>query len=187
VTVVLHDDLNKRMRLGIHWPGRPAPPSPPPRAAPTIRSELFDQLAGIHESAHAVWNHIKREPIHSAEIEGRGIGGGEFKATPTAGTIELRDDDDARTRAALDLRLAGELLDRGTREAWLAQLPGFVVTLFAQRKYGARGPHYDASCRHDVAVVDRILAVMERDRQSEAGCAIASIARPRNSLIGIGP
>jgi hypothetical protein len=88
---MLHDDLAKRLRLGVHWPGRPAPLKTVPRAAPTIRSELFDQLAAVHESAHCVWNHIKREPIHSVEIEGRGIGGGEFKATPTSGSIELRD------------------------------------------------------------------------------------------------
>jgi hypothetical protein len=71
----------------------PRPWSPPvPRAVPTIRSELFDQLAGIHESAHCVWNWVRREPVYSVEIEGRGMGGGEFKSTPTSGTIELRDD-----------------------------------------------------------------------------------------------
>jgi hypothetical protein len=161
---MLHDDINRRLQAGIHWPGfSPAPPSPPPRAEPIIRSELFDQLAAVHESAHCTWNWVHREPIHSVEIEGRGIGGGEFKATPTSGTIELGDNDDARTRAALDLRLAGKLLDPGTRESWLARLPGFVVTLFAQRKYGARGPHYDASCRHDVEVVDRVINVVTED------------------------
>jgi hypothetical protein len=154
---MLHADIARR--LGY----RPLPPQPVPREALLIRSSLFDQLAGIHESAHCTWNYVKREPIHSVEIEGRGNGGGEFKATLTSGTIELRDDDDVQTRAKLDLRIAGALLDPGTRESWLARLPGFIVPLFAQRRYGAHGPLYDDVCGHDIAVVDRILGVMTRD------------------------
>jgi hypothetical protein len=88
---VLHADI--AYRLGY----RPLPPVPVvPREAPTIRSELFDQLAGIHESAHCVWNWVRRDPVYSVEIEGRGLGGGEFKATPTSGTVQLRDHDDCK-------------------------------------------------------------------------------------------
>jgi hypothetical protein len=162
---MLHDDINQRLRLGLRWPGR-AEASPPPVAPPheaTIRSSLFDELAAYHESAHCVFNWMRREPVHSVEIEGQGIGGGEFKSTPTSGAMAPREDDDVQTRAALDLRIAGALLDPGTRESWLARLPGFIVPLFAQRKFGAVGKFYDDVCGSDVLIVDRILAVMERD------------------------
>jgi hypothetical protein len=156
---MLLNDIQLRLNPPRPW----SPPPPVPRAAPTIRSELFDQLAGIHEASHCVFNWMRREPVYSVEIEGRGNGGGEFKSTPTSGTIELRDDDDVQTRAKQDLRIAGALLDPGTRESWLARLPGFIAPLFAQWRYGARGPLYDDVCGHDIEVVDRILAVMERD------------------------
>jgi hypothetical protein len=61
------------------------------------------------------------------------------------------------------LRIAGALLDPGTRECWLRKLPGFLTPLYAQRKFGAVAKTYDDNCRHDIEVVDRILAVMERD------------------------
>jgi hypothetical protein len=140
------------------------PPEPVPREAPTIRSSLFDELAGIHESAHCVWNHVRREPVYSVEVGREGIGGGEFKATPTSGTMAPREDDDVQTRAALDLRIAGALIDPATRESWLARLPGFIVPLYAQTKFGAVGKFYDDVCGSDVLIVDRILSVMERDQ-----------------------
>jgi hypothetical protein len=45
----------------------------------------------------------------------------------------------------------------------VGEAAGFIVPLFAQRRYGACNPHYDASCRHDIAVVDRIIGVMTED------------------------
>jgi hypothetical protein len=158
---MLHDDLARFWKTGIYAPDYCKAPSPPvPRAAPLIRSSLFDELAAYHESGHCVWNHVRREPIHSVMIEGEGLGGGEFKATPTSGTIELRDDDDALTRATVDLKIAGALLDPGTRESWLARLPGFIVPLFAQRRFGAVAKTFDDNCGHDIEVVNRIINVM---------------------------
>jgi hypothetical protein len=143
---------------------RAAAPEPPPiEPEPFQRLEMFDVVASIHESAHACWNYLRGEPVHSVEITKQGRGGGEFKATPDSGTVELSEDDDLETRVRQDGRILGAILDPATCAQWLRQLPGFVVSRHAQRRFGAKGEFYDRLCGHDGLVVERIINLMVAD------------------------
>jgi hypothetical protein len=134
--------------------------APPIEPEPFRRLEMFDVVAAYHEAAHAAWNLFHHEPIHSVEINKQGRGGGEFRATPQSGTVELSESDDQQTRLRQDGRILGAILDPATRAAWLKQLPGFAVGRHAQRRFGAKGEFYDRLCEHDDLVVDRVINLM---------------------------
>ena len=66
----------------------------------------------------------------------------------------------------------GRDLDEGTRRVWLHGLVLFAVSKFAQCRFGARAPFYDAACESDDRTIDRVIGVMtkspERARQYRA-------------------
>jgi ATP-dependent Zn protease len=156
---MLHDDIDKILKRG-RW--APQPPQPPIEPKP-FRCEMFDVVASVHEAAHCLWNYVHHEPVHTVEINKQGRGGGEFKATPDSGTVELSEDDDLETRVRQDGRILGAILDPATRAAWLKQLPGFVVSRHAQRRFGAKGEFYDRLCSHDDLIVERVINLMVAD------------------------
>jgi hypothetical protein len=154
---VLHDDIARNLKRGIYAP------QPPPIAPEPFRCEMFDVLASIHEAAHCLWNYVNHEPIYTVGINKQGLGGGEFKAAPQSGTVELSESDDQQTRLRQDGRILGAILDPATRAAWLKQLPGFVVSRHAQHRFGAKGEFYDDVCAHDDLVVSRVIDLMTSD------------------------
>jgi hypothetical protein len=158
---MLHDDIDRVLRRGIYAHQPPQPPRIEPE--PFRRLEMFDRVAAIHESGHCCWNYFNNEPVHTVEINKRGLGGGEFKATPDSGTVELSEDDDQQTRLRQDGRILGAILDPATRAAWLKQLPGFAVGRHAQRRFGAKGEFYDRLCGHDDEVISRIITFSTSD------------------------
>jgi hypothetical protein len=135
-------------------------PIDPPRTHASIRCELLDHLASIHEAAHTTWAYFNRQPIHDVRINGEGFGGGEFRHSERS-TVELSDGSDSKQRAREDL-MTGALLDEGTRRVWLHGLVLFAVSKSAQRRFGARDPFYDAACEDDDRVIDRVIGVMTK-------------------------
>src|SRR5262249_24769057 len=135
---MLHDDIAKRLRIGIYRPGYLAsPPSPPPRERGRQPGGLLDELAGVHEAAHATFSFINHK-IYDVSVERGGHGGGEFRSVPNA-----------RDAATDPKEAAGELigmmvaaLDPATARAWLNKLIGTACGRAAQRRYGARHPSY---------------------------------------------
>jgi hypothetical protein len=158
---MLHDDIDRILKRGFY---APQPPQPPPiEPEPFRRLEMYDVVASIHESAHCVWNWVHHEPVHSVEITKQGRGGGEFRATPQSGTVELSEGDDQQTRLRQDGRILGAIADSATRAAWIKQLPGFAVGRHAQRRFGAKTKLFDDLCAHDDLVVARIINLATPD------------------------
>jgi hypothetical protein len=153
-----HDDLDRIFRRGFYAP----PPQPPIEPAPFRRLEMFDVVASIHESAHAAWNYIHSEPIHSVEIVKEGAGGGEFRALPNS-RVELSDGSDARQRASEDAPIVAALADSATRRAWIKHLPAFAVGRHAQHRFGAKQKMFDDACSHDYEIISRIINLATSD------------------------
>jgi hypothetical protein len=45
----------------------------------SLRCELLDHVAAVHEASHVVWAHVHHRPILDVRIDGQGAGGGEFR------------------------------------------------------------------------------------------------------------
>jgi hypothetical protein len=158
---MLLNDIARRLNPHLEWNAPPRQPRP----APEFRCEMFDLIAAHHEAGHACWNFFHGTPIYDVQINGEGLGGGEFRATPGP-KVELSDGNDVKQRAKEDLRIMAALVDENTREEWLRHLPGFACPKYAQHLFGARGAFYDAVCEHDYLVIDRVLNAITRDPET---------------------
>ena len=124
---MLLNDIARSLNPHLEWNAPPRQPRP----APEFRCEMFDVIAAHHEAAHACWNFFHGTPIYDVQINGEGLGGGEFRATPGP-KVELSDGSDIKQRATEDLRIMAALVDENTREEWLRHLPGFACPKYAQ-------------------------------------------------------
>src|SRR5262249_42567540 len=79
----LGDRIEKLVRDGVLVPidhDNPAGSSSSEKQS--IRCGLLDLLAAHHEASHVLWNYVNEKPIHDVRINGKGFGGGEFRAIP---------------------------------------------------------------------------------------------------------
>ena len=158
---MLLNDIARRLRPLPAY--QPAPEQFRPQL---VRCEMFDVIAAHHEAAHACWNVFHGTPVYDVQINGEGLGGGEFRSTPGP-KIELSDGSDVKQRAKEDLRIMAALVDEATRKEWLKELPGFACPKYAQHLFGARSAFYDALCEHDYRIVDRVLNAITRDPETK--------------------
>src|SRR5262245_8180103 len=68
-------------------PSDPYYPRHEPQPQQSIRNSLFDEAAGVHEAAHAVFAYYNNQQIHDISIHGQGLGGGEFRNVPHASDL----------------------------------------------------------------------------------------------------
>src|SRR5262245_54583021 len=169
---MLQDDINRILGHGPVFPKPRELWNPEPE--PDIRCDLLDHLAAIHESAHCAYAYFTGAPVHDVAIDGRGLGGGEFRHTD-APPIELvaDDDDDPKPRARQDIQILAAI-NRDGEEVWLRGLIGLKTGKAGQHRFGVHGEFYDRACEHDDAIIDRVLGLMSKspDHRRHLYCRI---------------